>query len=62
MCERMRYPMLLVGGEMVWFVGYVQTMIEEVFGEAHSAVGFLCSERMCQFQNSDGRLHGDGEL
>ena len=58
----MRYPMLLVGGEMMWFVGYVQTMIEEVFGEAHSAVGFLCSERMCQFLDSDGQLHGNGEL
>lgn len=58
----MRYPMLLVGGEMMWFVGYVQTTIEEVFGGAHSAVGFLCSERKCQFQNSDGQLHGDGEL
>lgn len=56
----MRYPMLLVGEGMMCFVGYVQTKIEEVFGEAHSAVGFLCSERMCQSQNSDGQLRGDG--
>lgn len=56
----MRYSMLLVGEGKTCFVGYVQTKIEEVFGEAHSAVEFLCSERTCQSQNSGGQLRRNG--